>query len=267
MRTLLFVVTFSVLGCLGWNICTVGWTSTACQAANLTGQEVPADVQAQIQKLNSQVPRERAEATCALARARATSAIPALINLLADDTPIDQPVCGDRGNWGNDATPKTTPGEMAAVALAKIGKESVEPLISALSGSSSVARANAAFALGLIHDNRSVEPLIGATKDTVAHVRAKAVWSLGLVGDNRAVEPLANALKDSEAKVRSQAAWALGLKGDERSVEPLIAALGDESLKVQSQAAWALGLKGDQRAVEPLAAALHANNDHVRSQA
>src|SRR5215470_17594421 len=168
MRRLLLIATLSVLSLLS---CTGGWISTTSKAANLTEQqqgEVPTEIQDQIQKLSSQIPISRAEATCALARARATAAIPALVKLLADDTEINQPVCGERGNWSDDKTPKTTPGEMAAVALAKIGKESVEPLIGALTGATPVARANAAFGLGLIRDERSVEPLIGATKDADA---------------------------------------------------------------------------------------------------
>jgi HEAT repeat protein len=232
-------------------------------------QEASTEVKAAISKLSSSNPRDRVEAACTLGEARATAAIPDLIKLLADDTAVEQPVCGQdkhRGNEG-DEPPKTTPGEMAAVALSRMKCAAVEPLIGALRTGVWQARSNAAFALGLIRDSRTVEPLIAATRDPEWPVRAKAAWSLGLVGDERAVEPLTLSLKDPEWKVRTQAAWALGLKGDSRAVEGLIAALIDPNPKVQSQAAWALGLKGDERAVEPLALALTAQGDHVRSQA
>ena len=230
--------------------------------------EVTPEAKARIDKLASTNPAERAEAACRLGELKATAAIPALIKLLGDDAEVQQPVCGEKHKWGNDQISKTTPGEMSAVALSRMGKQAVEPLNVALKSSDAwQARANAAFALGLIRDGRSVEPLIKATEDSAWQVRCRAVWSLGLAGDYRAVEPLTVALKDSEEKVRSQAAWALGLKGDERSVEGLIAALTDTSPQVQSQAAWALGLKGDSRAVEALTIALHANTEHVRSQA
>ena len=194
--------------------------STLHNAADLSLQqgsgETSADTKTKIQNLSSANPRERAEAACALGESRATAAIPALIRTLGDDAPVDQPVCGQKGSWGDGEVNKTSPGEMAAVALSKIGRESVEPLIGVLNTAAWQARANAAFALGLIRDERSIEPLIAATKDSDWHVRTKAAWALGLKGDGRSVEPLKVALNDTDEHVRKQAAWALqllGLKG------------------------------------------------------
>ena len=236
----------------------LGFSSELSQQKD--GSETAECVKTAVQKLSSTNPRERVEGACTLGEARAISAIPDLIKLLGDDSPVEQPVCGQDKHWGNgtDEIPKTTPGEMAAVALSRMKGAAVEPLIGALKAGVWQARANASFAMGLIHDSRTVEPLIAATRDPDWPVRSKAAWSLGLVGDERAVEPLTLSLKDPEWKVRAQAAWALGLKGDSRAVEGLIAALIDPNPKVQSQAAWALGLKGDERAVEPLALALTA---------
>src|SRR6185503_5822833 len=252
-------------------LCLVGCTWFGVQALSTnslvqqqTATQTSPDIKANIAKLGSANAAERTDAACRLGKARAVAAIPGLIQLLSDDTPVDQPVCEEKGKWRGRGMDKTTPGEMAAVALSQIGREAVEPLIAALGNSAWQARKNAAFALGLIHDARVVEPLISATRDSEARVREKASWSLGLVGDHRAVEPLSVALKDADARVRSQAAWALGLKGDERSVEPLILALRDQNEEVQSQAAWALGLKGDDRAVEPLTIALTASHEEVR---
>ena len=206
-------------------LCGLGCTFYGVEALNSPGLVQQQTANDDIKKLSSPNAQERADAACRLGRTRAAAAIPALIQLLSDDNPVEQPVCDGKDNWRGRNLEKTTPGEIAAVALSQIGREAVEPLIAALRSTATPARANAAFALGLIHDDRVVEPLISATRDPEARVREKASWSLGLVGDHRAVEPLSVALKDADAHVRSQAAWALGLKGDERSVEPLILAL------------------------------------------
>jgi HEAT repeat protein len=109
--------------------------------------EPSSDIKANIQKLSSANARERAEAACKLGKARAEAAIPGLIQLLSDDTPVEQPICEEKGNWRGKGN-NTTPGEMAAVALSQIGTEAVEPLIAALRSNAWQARANAAFALG-----------------------------------------------------------------------------------------------------------------------
>jgi HEAT repeat protein len=253
-------------------LCGLGCTFYGVRALSTNGlvqqqTDVSSDTQANIQKLSSANAKERSEAACRLGKARAAAAIPALIQLLSDDTPVEQPVCDEKGNWRGREMNKTTPGEIAAVALSQIGREAVEPLTAALRSSAWQARTNAAFALGLIHDDRVIEPLISATRDPEARVREKAAWSLGLVGDHRAVEPLSVALKDADARVRCQAAWALGLKGNSNAVAALIVALRDPSADVRSQAAWALGLKGDARAVEPLRIALNDPDANVRKQA
>ena len=243
MRRLSITVAALIFSCFGYSFYgTYGLNSGASQAQQRTS-EPSAGVKATIQKLSSTDPRERAEAACALGEARASAAIPALVKILGDDAPVALPVCGQKGSWSAQKDNRLSPGEMAAVALSKIGREAVEPLINALQTEGRQGRTNAAFALGLVRDDRGIEPLITALKDGEWQVREKAAWSLGLSGDQRAVEPLAVALKDKESRVRAQAAWALGLKGDDRAVEALIAALSDENQQVQSQAAWALGLK------------------------
>jgi len=69
-------------------------------------------------------------------------------------------------------------------------------------------RYNAALALGKI-GKPAVEPLIAALKDKDSRVRYSAAWALGKIGDKRAVEPLIAALKDKDSTVRRDAAWAL----------------------------------------------------------
>ena len=116
--------------------CVVGCTFYGVEALNTfqqqTTNEISADTNANIQKLASANPLERTEAACKLGKARAVAAIPALIQLLSDDTPVEHPVCEEKENWRGRGMDKTTPGEVAAVALSQIGREAVEPLVTAL---------------------------------------------------------------------------------------------------------------------------------------
>ena len=264
--------------------------------------EIPVDVLEKIRLLESTNAAERAQAACALGemRQRAVGAIPALVKLLADDTPTPRVHCGER-DWrgGSGELEKSSPSEQAALALVTIGEPSVAPLVAVIRSDDWRVRVNTTWALGIIKDARAteavlvsvkdqdwrvrekaawglglkggsepvVEALVVAVKDNVWQVRKQAAWALGLTGDRRAVEPLVVALRDEQAAVRRQAAWALGLKGDSRAVEPLNAALQDQDPKVRSQAAWALGLKGDRSSVEPLIVALKDAQALVRKQA
>jgi vesicle coat complex subunit len=108
----------------------------------------------------------------------------------------------------------------AANALAKIGKPSVEPLITALKSESSIARRNAAMALGKIKDASSVKSLIIKLKDENPIVRRNAAMALGKINDTVAVEPLMTTLKDENPVVRRNAALALKEMG---SSETLVA--------------------------------------------
>jgi HEAT repeat protein len=76
--------------------------------------------------------------------------IPRLIAALGDDRPVD-PV-GYRSDVKVGA--RSTPGEEAAEALARLGQPAIAPLITTLRASASaVARRNAAWALGQINSN------------------------------------------------------------------------------------------------------------------
>ena len=78
--------------------------------------------------------------------------IPRLIAALADDRPANPAVYRADAKNGS----RSTPGEEAAEALARIGQPAVDPLIIALRASSSaVARRNAAWALGQINAHSS----------------------------------------------------------------------------------------------------------------
>lgn len=199
--------------------------------------------------LASPDPATRTRAACDLKDMGrdATPMIAQLTALLADASPVDLAVCGERtwghGRFGN-RDEATTPGQQAAAALVAIGEPAREPLMKALKGAAWVARKNAAWALGAMDASEAVPALIEALKDTDAGVREQVAWALGAIGDHRAVDGLVAALKDSVPGVRKQAAWALGAIGDHRAVNGLMQCLKDPEAGVRKQAAWALGAIG-----------------------
>lgn len=93
----------------------------------------------------------------------------------------------------------SNPNEQIALALVKLGAESVDPLLGALrDGEQRDTRRYAAEALGLLGDPRAVEPLISALDDNDGMVHLAAAKSLGMIRDPRAIAPLASRL-DGEA--------------------------------------------------------------------
>ena len=217
-------------------------------------------------------PATRALAACELRQlgSQAASAMPRLLTVLEDGSPVDAAVCGDR-TWGNGrfrgAQEMTTPGEQAASALVAIGTPAFDPLTKALAGPAWIARGNAAWALGALGNRRAVPLLSRSLADTEANVRKRSAWALGALNASEAVPALVEALKDTDAGVREQAAWALGAIHDRRAVDGLIGALGDGVAAVRKQAAWALGALGDSRAVQALMKTLKDSDAGVRKQA
>lgn len=199
--------------------------------------------------LASSDPEARTKAACALREMGrdAAPALPRLAALLADGSPVDAAVCGDRA-WRfhgmREANALTSPGEQAASAMVAIGSPSFAPFSQALAGPAWIARRNAAWGLGALDASEAVPALVEALKDTEAGVREQAAWALGAIGDRRAVDGLVGALSDSAPGVRRQAAWALGAIGDRRAVTALAKALKDSDAGVRRQAAWALGAIG-----------------------
>jgi HEAT repeat protein len=222
--------------------------------------------------LASADPSTRTRAACELRALgnQAAPAMPRLVAMLEDGSPVDAAVCGER-TWGNGrfrgAEEMTTPGEQAASALVAIGTPAYEPLAKALAAPVWIARTNAAWALGALRDRRAVPLLSRALVDTEPNVRKRTAWALGALNASEAVPALVEALKDSDAGVREQAAWALGAIDDRRAVDGLIGALGDSVASVRKQAAWALGALGDSRAVQGLMKALKDTDAGVRKQA
>jgi beta-lactamase regulating signal transducer with metallopeptidase domain/HEAT repeat protein len=200
--------------------------------------------------LHSSDATERAVAACSLGRLGAVSAIPALINLLGDDTPIQTIKCWDSGDWSpaRHTFKQASPGEQAAIALASLSQPAVEPLTAALNNESPSVRRNAAWAIGEIRGSQgtnrtaAVEPLIATLSDLDSWVRVAAAFSLGEIRPSEATESLIAALGDAEWNVRWMVAWALGEMKARAAVESLTyTSLHDENKWVRRKAVWALG--------------------------
>jgi HEAT repeat protein len=199
--------------------------------------------------LRSLDPTERAVAACALGKLGAVNAIPALISLLGDDTPIHPIKCWDGGDWSpaRHTFKQASPGEQAAIALAALSQPAVDPLIAALNNGDPGVRRNAAWAIGEIRGglgtNRTaaVDPLIATLNDADSWVRVAAAFSLGEMRPSQATESLIAALGDAEWNVRLMAAWALGEMKAGAAVESLTSlSLRDENEWVRRKAVRAL---------------------------
>jgi HEAT repeat protein len=138
--------------------------------------------------------------------------------------------------------------------LGQLGDRQATPLLLAALGDSDCTW-EAAKALGIINDRRAVLPLLESlSSGAAAEVRAAAAYALGLLGDDRATPHLVTILSDRGASplVRGHAAEALATLGGHQVVEPLIAALRDPSPEVRFWASFALGEKGDASALSEL---------------
>jgi HEAT repeat protein len=255
---------------------------------------IPIDIRKEIEALYSSDPIERAYAAYHLGKMgkRSIAAIPFLIETLGDTSAALQ--------WfvGGSPSNTTSPAIEARKALIKIGKPSIDPLISALKNRSVSVRRNAAFALGHLRDFQTADALLITLKDDSSEVRAAAAWAIGEINDpkttsllesalasegdywasskiaealwkidrSRAVSCLIDTLKHKNPKIRQMAASQLKVH-DAFAVQALIAALKDDDPYVRGSAAASLSWIKDPTAVEPLISALGDRNWLVQKDA
>jgi bilin biosynthesis protein len=124
----------------------------------------------------------------------------------------------------------------------------------------------ASIALGKI-GKPAVLPLVRAFRAEDGIVRPKIVSILADIGDP-ALEEMAGALRDPDEEVRALSALALGEMRSPRAIDHLIVALRDGSPRVRAQAAISLGELGAPGAEEALARAAETDeNEAVRQVA
>lgn len=155
----------------------------------------------------------------------------------------------------------------AAIALGKLGKPALKPLVEMLGDKNADLRYNATIALREMGGDAepAVKPLILALRDKDEDVRASAAVALGAVGEP-AVGVLIESLGEKDAGIRRGAAIGLGQVGPKakKAVPALIKAAQDDDAGARGEAIRALGMIGDKDAVKPLMSQLSAKDADTR---
>lgn len=138
-------------------------------------------------------------------------------------------------------------------ALVGAGEAAVPALIAALGDREHRVHVVASIALGKI-GKPAVLPLVRAFREEDGILRPRIATILVDIGDP-ALEEMAGALRNPDEEVRALSALALGEMRSSRAMDHLIIALGDGSERVRVQAAISLGELGAPGAEEALARA------------
>jgi HEAT repeat protein len=152
----------------------------------------------------------------------------------------------------------------ARLALVKIGKPAIKPLIRELDEKwdNWRLREEAARIFGEIQDIRAIESLIGFLGDEGVTIRKEAVLALKKFGE-AAIEPIIQALSDEY--VRDNIIEVL-TKMREPAIKSLIRALKDEDPNIRVGAVLVLREMRAKEAIEPLMRLLQDNVEFLRSE-
>ena len=164
------------------------------------------------------------------------------------------------------ALSKTGNSYKTALALKKLGKPAVEPMLNLLQNQSMFVRKEAAFIFIHLNDERAVLPLINALNEKEFFVRKQVVTTLGYYRDERIIEPLIELLKEADYSVRDEVLSTLEniAKGDERLLQPLITALFDQIWNEYPYKRASLLATLGEKALDPLLKALNHENENIR---
>jgi hypothetical protein len=145
--------------------------------------------------------------------------------------------------------------DVAAYALASLGRDAVAPLIIGLKSQDPKVRAGACTALGKIGEPSVVDHLTIALDDKDAGVRVKATEALGAIGDKSAIVAL---IDNYRKKGNSLAIEELGRIGDPSTADLLLDTINNRRFPVNISKL--MEKFGDDRAVMPLVAILTDDN-------
>lgn len=199
--------------CIALEVCLLA-VPVAAQSPPRAPAATPSGIREQIANLASADPVTRAVGAChlALLRRDAAPAVEALVQLLADATPIAPVLCRRdtpsatvvNGTW------ETTPGFEAARALGAAGRAGAEALVAAARHVNPDVRRHAVRGLAAVRDSRVEGLLLAAIRDADARIRAEAARGLGRFRGGTVTDALLTALVDASAAVREAAARSLG---------------------------------------------------------
>ena len=217
----------------------------------------------------------RRSAVVALGRIGDSSATPALVNTLSEETlaidaasalaQIGDPraVDGLLNLIGND---DASIRQAAVSALNSVIPPSMsERIIPLLHDSDPNVRESAVKIAGYFGYPKSATALLELSRDPNERVRCAAIEHLPYVEDDRALDVLVNAIKQETPNVRAAAARALGTMDAPEVVQPLIDGLSDEDVWVRYFSARALGRRRAEEGVDALARVVEKEKfNHVR---
>lgn len=110
-------------------------------------------------------------------------------------------------------------------------------LVAALDEQDAAVRVGAAFALGLLNNERATEVLVSTLTNSDRRIRWGAVHLLGEMGGDQAILPLISAFEDEDSDVRNNAVAALTKIGPP-AMEALIAACREENSASRERTAY-----------------------------
>jgi len=215
-----------------------------------------------IAQLTSEDLEVRRSAVVALGRIGDSSATPALVNSLSDESlAVDaaealgqigdaRAVDGLLNLIGNsDASVR----QAAVSALNSVMPPSLSKrIIPLLHDSDPNVRESAVKIAGYFGYPETATALVELSRDSNERVRCAAIEHLPYVEDERGFDVLAHAIKDETPNVRAAAARALGTMDTPESIKPLIEGLSDEDAWVRYFSARALGRRRSPESVEAL---------------
>ncbi len=272
--------------------------SQAKISAQLAQGSLPSELREQIIRLHSRDPVQRAEAASHLGKMAmaAGPAVPYLIQILQDDTPVQ--ISRYLGG-GYTSSVDTTPSEEASRALAEIGGPATNALLLAIQDPHPNVRRLAAKALGQIGEIGAVDFLIQLLNDSDRGVRATAaialgnyrhpmvaqkimdaysagasisartdmIFALAHINDILAVPFLVAHAKDPDPAIRAAIMLALGKLRDARAIPALLVGIKDSDEITRANAAYALGAYFSPAVIDALIHALADKAPRVRQAA
>lgn len=157
--------------------------------------------------------------------------------------------------------------EETSLAMIRLKRSAVDPLISALTKTDPLIREGAAFCLGEIGDRKAVPSLLKLIRDPVGHVRQSLAGALGKLGDFIATGGLIQLLDDPYPNVQESAIQALKAFKGRELISECVKLVESEKVHLKKNGLRLLGLMKAREAVPVIIGALKDTNVEIRQEA